>query len=133
LVQYTLALGGGKFGTSFPGRAFAGILQWIAGARGARMRYASVLVAGLVATAALFSLPAQAGERYLVTPEEIGIGPPPARYTWIPFRCTEGPADNFYHGAWYAGQPTALYRGRAYRPYYRYAAYRTPRTYLCSE
>jgi hypothetical protein len=31
----------------------------------------------LVATAALFSLPAQAGERYLVTPEEIGIGPPP--------------------------------------------------------
>ena len=86
------------------------------------MRYASVLVAVLVATAALFSLPAQAGERYLVTPEEIGIGPPPARYTWIPFRCSEGFADNFYHGAWYAGQPTALYRGRAYRPYYRYSA-----------
>jgi len=53
----------------------------------------------LVATAALFSLPAQAGERYLVTSEEIGIGPPPARYTWIPFRCSEGFADNFYHGA----------------------------------
>src|SRR5437762_7996859 len=29
-----------------------------------------------------------------------------------PFRCTAGPADNFFHGAWYAGQPTALYRGR---------------------
>ena len=85
------------------------------------MRFASVLGAVLVATAALLSLPAQAGERYLVIPEEIGVGPPPARYTWIPFRCTEGPADNFYHGAWYAGQPTALYRGRAYRPYYRYA------------
>jgi len=71
---------------------------------------------------------------FLVTPEEIGVGPPPARYTWIPFRCSEGFADNFYHGAWYAGQPTALYRGRAYRPYYRYAAYRAmPRTYLCSE
>jgi hypothetical protein len=98
------------------------------------MRYAPVLGAALVATAALLSLPAQAGERYLVVPEEIGIGPPPARYTWIPFRCTEGPADNFYHGAWYAGQPTALYRGRAYRPYYRYAAYRAGlRTYLCSE
>ena len=98
------------------------------------MCYASVLVAVLVATAALFSLPAQAGERYLVTSEEIGIGPPPARYTWIPFRRSEGPADNFYHGAWYAGQPTALYRGRAYRPYYRYTAYRAvPRTYLCSE
>ena len=98
------------------------------------MRFASVLGAVLVATAALLSLPAQAGERYLVIPEEIGVGPPPARYTWIPFRCTEGPADNFYHGAWYAGQPTALYRGRAYRPYYRYSAYRAvPRTYLCVE
>jgi hypothetical protein len=62
----------------------------------------------LVATAALLSLPAQAGERYLVTSEEIGVGPPPERYTWIPFRRSEGPADNFYHGAWYAGQPTAL-------------------------
>ena len=98
------------------------------------MRYAPVLSAALVATAALLALPAQAGERYLVTPEEIGIGPPPARYAWIPFRCTDGPADNFYHGAWYAGQPTALYRGRAYRPYYRYSAYRArPRTYLCAE
>jgi hypothetical protein len=98
------------------------------------MRYASILGAALVATVAISSLPAQAQQRFLVTPEEIGIGPPPARYTWIPFRCTEGFADNFYHGAWYAGQPTALYRGRAYRPYYRYSAYRAvPRTYLCSE
>ena len=98
------------------------------------MRYASVLGAALVATAALYSLPAQADERYLVIPEEIGIGPPPARYTWIPFRCTDQFADNLYHGAWYAGQPTALYRGRAYRPYYRYSAYRArPRTYLCAE
>ena len=99
------------------------------------MRYASVLGAVLVATAAISSLPAQAqGRFFLVTPEEIGVGPPPARYTWIPFRCTDELADNFYHGAWYAGQPTALYRGRAYRPYYRYSAYRTvPRTYLCSE
>jgi hypothetical protein len=72
------------------------------------MRYAPVLGAALVATAALLSLPALAGERY---PEEIGIGPP-ARCTRIPFLCTEGPADNFYHGAWYAVQPTALYRGR---------------------
>ena len=98
------------------------------------MRHASVLVATLVATSVLLSLPAQAQQFFLVTPEEIGVGPPPARYTWIPFRCSEGPADNFYHGAWYAGQPTALYRGRAYRPYYRYSAYRAvPRTSLCSE
>jgi hypothetical protein len=98
------------------------------------MRFASVLGAVLVATSALLLQPAQAGKRYLVTPEEIGIGPPPAGYTWIPFRCTEGPADNFYHGASYAGPPPALYRGRAYRPYYRYAAYRAGlRTYLCSD
>ena len=99
------------------------------------MRYASVLQAAMIATAAITSVPAQAQQPFfLVTPEEIGIGPPPARYGWIPFRCTDGPADNFYHGAWYAGQPTALYRGRAYRPYYRYSAYRAvPRSYLCSE
>src|SRR4030095_13013829 len=70
--------------TIFPARAFAGIFQRMGRSEGTRMRYASVLVAVLVATAALFSLSAQAGERYLVTPEEIGIGPPPARYTWLP-------------------------------------------------
>jgi len=98
------------------------------------MRYSSVLIPALVASAATLSLPAQAHERWPVIPEEIGIRPPPARLAWIPFRCTDGPADNFYHGAWYAGQPPALYRGRAYRPYYRYTAYRVvPRTYLCSD
>jgi hypothetical protein len=88
----------------------------------------------LAAAAVIVSLPAQAHERWPGIPEETGIRPPPARTTWIPYRCSEGPADNFYHGAWYAGQPTALYRGHAYRPYYRYSAYRVvPRTYLCSE
>jgi hypothetical protein len=98
------------------------------------MRYAAAVRAAVVATAATLSLPVDAHERWPVIPEEIGIGPPPARYTWIPYRCSDGPADNLYHGAWYAGQPPALYRGRAYRPYYRYTAYRVvPRTYLCSE
>jgi hypothetical protein len=98
------------------------------------MRYAAAVRAAVVATAATLSLPVDAHERWPVIPEEIGIGPPPARYTWIPYRCSDGPADNLYHGAWYAGQPPALYRGRAYRPYYRYTAYRVvPRTYLCSD
>ena len=48
---------------------------------GARMRYASLRGATLAATAAIASLAAQAGERYLVITEEIGIGPPPARFT----------------------------------------------------
>jgi hypothetical protein len=94
-----------------------------------------VSLLGAVLVAFTVALPAHARERYyLVTPDEIGPGPPPARYTYIPFRCSDAFADNFYDGAWYAGQPTAIFRGRAYRPYYRYSAYRvTPRTYLCSE
>ena len=98
------------------------------------MRYASMLKTTLVAAAVIVSLPVHAHERWPVIPEEIGIRPPPARLTSISYRCSDGPADNFYHGAWYAGQPPALYRGHAYRPYYRYTAYRVvPRTYLCSE
>ena len=98
------------------------------------MRYASMLKMTLAATAVIVSLPALAHERWPAIPEEIGIRPLPARYAWIPYRCSDGPADNFYHGAWYAGQPPALYRGHADRPYYRYTAYRVvPRTYLCSE
>ena len=84
------------------------------------MKFASALGAVLVGMAVVASLPAAANERWPVIPEEIGVGPPPARYTGIPYRCSDGPADNFYHGAWYAGQPPALYRGHAYRPYYRY-------------
>ncbi|WP_246732388.1 hypothetical protein [Bradyrhizobium yuanmingense] len=44
----------------------------------------------------------------------------------------QGPVNNFYHGAYYGEEPPALYRGCAYRPYYRYRAYRKlPRTYFC--
>jgi hypothetical protein len=131
-VQYTRAPGGGKFGTSFPGRAFAGILQWMGRSDGSTHALRVSSGSHIGRNRSVFSPPAQAGELYLVTSEEIGIGPPPARYTRIPFRCSEGPADN--HGAWYAGQPNALYRGRAYRPYYRYAACSAGlRTCLCSE
>jgi hypothetical protein len=42
------------------------------------MRNPSVLVATLVAVSALLALPAKA-QQFLVTPEEIGVGPPPAR------------------------------------------------------
>ena len=51
----------------------------------------------------------------------------------VPYRCVDGPADNYYHGAWY-DVPPAVYRGYAYRPYYRYTAYRViPRNYYCTE
>jgi hypothetical protein len=65
-------------------------------------------------------------------PPEIGVGSP-AAYGWIPYRCVQRPVANFYHGAWYAGEPPAIYRGVAYRPFYRYAAYRVmPRRYYCA-
>lgn len=52
--------------------------------------------------------------------------------SWDAYRCVGGPITNFYHGAYYGGEPPALYRGYAYRPYYRYGAYRRqPRTYFC--
>ena len=55
------------------------------------------------------------------------IGP-----TWDIYRCAEGPVINFYHGAYYGQEPPALYRGYAYRPHYRYSAYRRlPRKYFC--
>ncbi|MET4479501.1 hypothetical protein [Bradyrhizobium sp. F1.13.3] len=52
--------------------------------------------------------------------------------TWDTYRCAEGPVINFYHGAYYGEEPPALYRGYAYRPHYRYSAYRRlPRKYFC--
>lgn len=65
-------------------------------------------------------------------PPEIGVSSP-AAYGWIPYRCVVRPVANFYHGAWYGGEPPAIYRGVAYRPFYRYAAYRVmPRIYYCA-
>jgi hypothetical protein len=75
---------------------------------------------------------AQGHERWPVIPEELGVHSP-LPHIWIPYRCS-GPVQNFYHGAYYGGEPPATYLGYAYRPYYRYTAYRViPRRYLCSE
>ena len=83
------------------------------------------------AFAAIAVPPAQAHERWPVIPYEIGFAPVGSA-GWVPYRCSNGPAYNFYHGAYYR-EPTALDRGYAYRPHYRYTAYRViPRTYLCA-
>jgi hypothetical protein len=97
------------------------------------MRNALVLIraAVLAATAAAFPAAAQAHDRWPVIPGELGPGVP-IDGDWIPYRCSDGPVFNFYHGAYYGGQAPAVFLGYAYRPYYRYAAYRViPRTYLC--
>jgi len=94
------------------------------------MKSAFTFAAALAAIAA--SSPAQAGTHWPDVPAEIGVRRI-GELGLVPYRCVEGPADNYYHGAWY-DVPPALYRGYAYRPYYRYTAYRViPRSYSCTE
>ena len=98
------------------------------------MRTAVTLaLAALAAASAPFAGLARAGDRLgPVIPPEIGIAPlGPAGLA--PYRCSAASAYNFYHGALYS-QPPALHGGYAYRPHYRYSAYRVvPRTYACGE
>ena len=83
-------------------------------------------------TVVALAAPAQAHERWPVIPAEVGVPPRIDGVGWAPYRCTYGPVYNFYHDAYYGGEPPAVYLGYAYRPYYRYAAYRVaPRTYFC--
>lgn len=97
------------------------------------MRNALALTAAAMAAIAISSSePAQAGERWPAVPEEIGVRQI-GRVGWLPYRCTDEPVLNFYHGAWY-DTPPAVYRGYAYRPHYRYIAWRVvPRTFACAE
>jgi hypothetical protein len=92
----------------------------------------ALMVAGvLTATAVSSGEPAQARDGWPAVPAELGsrrIGE-----EWVPSRCSDGPAFNLYHGAYYDAPP-ALYLGYAYRPFYRYTAYRLiPRTYFCAD
>ena len=86
----------------------------------------------IFAAALTIALPAQAGQLRPDIPAEIGVRRI-GELGLVPTRCVDGPADNYYHGAWY-DVPPALHRGYAYRPYYRYTAYRViPRNYFCTE
>ena len=94
------------------------------------MRSAQLIV--VAAMAAAVTAPAAAGQvPYPAIPPEIGVAPFIGP-TWDAYRCARGPVYNFYHDAYYGEEPPALYRGYAYRPHYRYTAYRRlPRTYFC--
>lgn len=85
-----------------------------------------------VLTLSVIAPQAQAGQlRPTIPPELVTLYPlpPPA----IPYRCSTGPVTNAYDGALY-NAPPAIYRGFAYRPYYRYTANRVvPPTYVCAE
>src|SRR6478736_1666343 len=98
--------------------------------RGLHMTRALAFATALVAIAA--SLPAKAGALWPDVPPEIGVRRI-GELGLVPYRCADGLADNYYHGAWY-DVPPAVYRGYVYRPYYRYTAYRViPRNYFCTE
>lgn len=97
------------------------------------MRHALTFAfAALVAVIAIS--PAQAGKRALVVPVipyEYGIASP-GRVGWFEYRCSNGPAYNFYHGAYYPQVPV-VHDGFTYRQYYRYTAdRRLPKKYLCA-
>lgn len=97
------------------------------------MRYALAIIsaAALAATASIVPSQAQVYERWPAIPGEVATLPLLGA-VWAPYRCSRAPAYNFYHGAYYGGQAPAIYLGYAYRPYYRYTAYRVvPRTYFC--
>ena len=99
------------------------------------MRTARVMVsaAALTAIAVACLGQARAHQRWPAIPAEVGTGVPMDRVVWIPYRCNDGPVRNFYHGAYYGGQAPAAFLDHAYRPFYRYTAYRIlPRTYFCS-
>jgi len=97
------------------------------------MRSVMLIAALAAACAAGIALPAHAGELVPVVPPEIGVAPRIGP-VWLGYRCSAGPVYNFYHGAYYGEEPPALQHGYAYRPYYRYTAYRKlPRTYFCVE
>ena len=97
-----------------------------------RNALAPIVAAALAAIAMSSSGPAQARALWPDVPYEIGVRRI-GEVGLVPWRCSDGPAQNYYHGACY-DVPPALYRGYAYRPYYRYTAYRViPRNYFCTE
>jgi hypothetical protein len=96
-------------------------------------RRAMTIAAALAAILASLGESASAHDRLIaVIPPEIGV-PPLGPSGLFPYRCSVGPVYNFYHDALYS-QPPAVHLGYAYRPYYRYAAWRkVPRTHKCGE
>ena len=112
------------------------LLQWQNPSwQGLHMRNALALIAAaaLAATAVALPVSAKAHDRWPDIPAEVGAGAPIDSVVWIPYRCNDGPVYNFYHGAYYGGQPPAVFLGYAYRPQYRYTGHRViPRTYFCS-
>jgi hypothetical protein len=97
------------------------------------MKNALALIgAAALAMTAVGAGSAQAHEPWPAIPPEIGTGSP-IDNALVSYRCDGGPVYNFYHNAYYGGEPPAVFLGYAYRRYYRYTAYRVvPRNYFCA-
>ena len=94
------------------------------------MKNAFTFAAALAAITVIIPEAAQSRTLWPDVPPEIGVRRI-GEVGLVPFRC-DGFAANYYHNAWY-DVPPAQYRGYAYRPYYRYTAYRVvPRDYYCT-
>ncbi len=98
------------------------------------MKRASALVSAAVLTATAVAAPgpAAAGQHWdSDVSGGLSSGAPVGGYYSRGYRCSRGPVYNMYDGA-YFGEIPAVYLGYAYRPYYRYTAYRVfPTTYSC--
>jgi hypothetical protein len=81
-----------------------------------RSALALISAAVLAAAAVAFSGAAQAHDRWPVIPAELGTGSRVDGDVWIPYRCSDGPVFNFYHGAYYAGQPPAVFSATPIAP-----------------
>ena len=93
----------------------------------------ALMIATLAAFALALPQPASAHERWPDVPPEVQSLPLGDGAALLPYRCSDGPVYNSYHGAWYR-TPPAVYRGFAYRPFYRYTAWRAvPTNYFCAE
>lgn len=100
--------------------------------QGVEMRNPLAFMIAAALTAGAVAAPARAQEYWPAVPPELGVRSPIDRFGGVPYRCDYGPVYNFYHGAYYGGRPPAVFHGYAYRPFYRYTAYRVvPRTYFC--
>ena len=91
----------------------------------------AITFAAALAALTIIPVTTQARALWPDVPPEIGVRRI-GEVGLVPFRCSDGFPANYYHNAWY-DVPPAQYRGYAYRPYYRYSAYRViPRDYYCT-
>jgi hypothetical protein len=94
------------------------------------MKNALGLVAALVITAVVASRPVEARDHWAPYGSEVVVAGPVVAED--PYLCTGVPVANLYDGIHFRKYIPAVHGGYAYRPYYRYSAYRAvPAAFAC--